>query len=110
MTAMAGGAADKAGNQYEHLWTALRIADLLTGSATRLRPEPPGSAGQGIEFEIDQDGETWGEQVKGSLSANNWDDQPSQQGERSRQCARPDPDGTAVSVRVRSLGDTAGHA
>ncbi|MCW2538489.1 MAG: hypothetical protein JWN95_214 [Frankiales bacterium] len=72
MTAMAGGAADKAGNQYEHLWTALRIAELLTGTATRLRPEPPGAAGQGIEFEIDEAGHTWGEQVKGSLSTNSW--------------------------------------
>src|SRR3954470_14428909 len=72
MTSMPGGSADKAGNQYEHLWTVLRIADLLTGAATRLRLEPPGAAGQGIEFEIDQNSQTWGEQVKGSLSANNW--------------------------------------
>jgi hypothetical protein len=31
MTSMAGGAGDKTGNRYEHLWTALRFADLIEG-------------------------------------------------------------------------------
>lgn len=66
MTSMAGGAADKAGNRYEHLWTAQRVAELLEGKASRIRLEPPSSAGTGIEFEIDIDGATWGEQVKDS--------------------------------------------
>jgi hypothetical protein len=70
MTTMGGGAADKSGNRYEYLWTALRIADLLEGQATRLRLEPPGHAGVGIEFEIDVAGFTWGEQTKDS--AGNW--------------------------------------
>jgi hypothetical protein len=69
---MAGGAADKSGNQYEHWWTANRIADILIGRATRIRLEPPGIAGQGIEFEIDQDGRTWAEQVKDASAGGNW--------------------------------------
>jgi hypothetical protein len=31
MTALPGGAADKAGNAYEQLWTAMRVAELLNG-------------------------------------------------------------------------------
>ena len=69
---MPGGAADKAGNRYEHLWTSYRVADLLEGSASRLRLEPPGVAGQGVEFEIDDGDGTWAEQVKGSLSGSSW--------------------------------------
>jgi hypothetical protein len=72
MTSMPGGAADKAGNRYEHLWTSYRVADLLEGSASRLRLEPPGIAGQGVEFEIDDGDGTWAEQVKGSLSGRSW--------------------------------------
>lgn len=70
MTAIAGGAADKTGNLYEHLWTVLRVADLLHGEATRLRLEPPGERGTGIEFEVDAAGATWGEQTK--HSAETW--------------------------------------
>lgn len=70
MTALPGGAADKAGNQYEHWWTARVIAELLTGVASRLRLEPPGVGGEGIEFEVDRAGVTWGEQVK--LRGGNW--------------------------------------
>ncbi|MGY1937543.1 hypothetical protein [Nocardia gipuzkoensis] len=64
MSALRGGAADKEGNEYEDLWTALRIADLLHDQAHRIRLEPPGDAGVGIELEIDVDGRTWGEQAK----------------------------------------------
>ncbi|CAN7396415.1 hypothetical protein [Mycolicibacterium frederiksbergense] len=66
MTSMAGGAADKAGNSYEFLWTALRLAELLEGKVSRMRLEPPSSAGTGIEFEVDIDDATWGEQLKDS--------------------------------------------
>ncbi|MFJ2862591.1 hypothetical protein [Kitasatospora sp. NPDC087314] len=50
--AMAGGAADKLPNRYEHWWTALQIGQLLRGEASSMRLEPPGDAGEGIEFEI----------------------------------------------------------
>ena len=70
MTALPGGAADKAGNQYEHWWTARVVAELLTSRASRLRLEPPSVGGEGIEFEVDRAGVTWGEQVK--LRAGNW--------------------------------------
>lgn len=68
MTALPGGAADKAGNAYEQVWTTSRIADLLHGEASRIRLEPPGDDGVGIEFEIDIAGQTWGEQTKHSAS------------------------------------------
>jgi hypothetical protein len=64
MSSLPGGAADKLGNRYEHYWVALRIADLLDGTATRMRLEPAGADGVGIEFEIDIDGDAWGEQTK----------------------------------------------
>jgi hypothetical protein len=68
MTSLPGGAADKAGNSYEQLWTVLRVADVLSGEASRIRLEPPGDDGVGIEFEIDTLGRTWGEQTKHSAS------------------------------------------
>lgn len=68
MTGLPGGAADKSGNAYEQLWTASRVADLLRGEASRLKLEPPGDDGLGIEFELDALGRTWGEQAKHSAS------------------------------------------
>ncbi len=62
---MPGGAAEKAGNLNEHLWTALCIAEILQGKARRIRLEPLGDAGTGIEFElVDDQGIAWVEQVK----------------------------------------------
>ncbi len=69
---MAGGAADKVGNQYEHWWTCYRIAEVLTGSASNIRLEPPGVSGEGVEFQIDYGGRTWAEQVKGGTSGTSW--------------------------------------
>ncbi len=61
-----GGAAEKAGNLNEHLWTALRIAEMLMGKVRRIRLEPFGEAGTGVEFElVDADDVSWVEQVKG---------------------------------------------
>ena len=70
MTSLPGGAADKAGNQYEYWWTARVVAEVLTGTANKLRLEPPGPSGEGIEFQVDRGGVTWGEQVK--LRSGNW--------------------------------------
>jgi hypothetical protein len=56
VSALPGGSADKLGNQYEGWWTLLRIGDILTGKATRIRLEPPGPEGTGIEFWIDEQG------------------------------------------------------
>ncbi|MFE6766647.1 hypothetical protein [Streptomyces sp. NPDC057689] len=69
---LAGGAADKAGNRYEDWWTALRVAELLRGRASRIRLEPPGPAGAGIEFELEADDGTWCEQVKDVPSKGPW--------------------------------------
>lgn len=68
MTALPGGAADKSGNGYEALWTALRIADLLRGEASSLKIEPVGDDGLGIEFRVQVADETWGEQTKHSAT------------------------------------------
>ena len=72
MSALPGGSADKAGNQYEHWWTALRIADVLEGTASRVRLEPPGDVGVGAEFTVELDGTTWAEQVKDAASGGTW--------------------------------------
>jgi hypothetical protein len=69
---LAGGAADKAGNRYEDWWTALRVAELLRGRASRIRLEPPGPAGAGIEFELEAADGTWCEQVKDVPSKGPW--------------------------------------
>ncbi len=70
VTATPGGAANKAGNRYEHLWVVLRIAELLRGDNSRIRLDPFGRAGTGIELELDIEGVAWGEQAKSSTS--NW--------------------------------------
>ena len=70
VTAMPGGAADKAGNRYEHRWVVLRISEMLEAKVSRMRPEPPGRAGTGIELTLDEGGVTWGEQAKDT--AGNW--------------------------------------
>ncbi|MGW1886874.1 hypothetical protein [Streptomyces sp. NPDC001970] len=67
-----GGSADKVGNQYEDWWTALRVTDLLDGSASWIRLEPPGKAGKGIEFEIAEPDGPWCEQVKDVPSKGPW--------------------------------------
>lgn len=67
---MPGGPADKAGNRYEHRWVVLRISEMLEGRISRIRPEPPGRAGTGIELTLDEDGVTWGEQAKDTTG--NW--------------------------------------
>ncbi|MGW3557974.1 hypothetical protein ACWDNT_11485 [Streptomyces sp. NPDC000963] len=69
---LSGGAADKAGNRYENWWTALKVADLLRGEASRIRLEPPGQAGEGIEFQLVAKGETWCDQVKDVPSRGPW--------------------------------------
>jgi hypothetical protein len=64
---MAGGAADKLPNRYEHWWTALQFGELLRGHASGIiRLEPPGAAGEGIEFEMRLPGRTYVDQVKDS--------------------------------------------
>ena len=70
VTAMPGGAADKAGNRYEHRWVVLRISEMLERRVSRIRPEPPGRAGTGIELTLDEGGVTWGEQAKDETG--NW--------------------------------------
>ena len=57
-------------NLYEYEWTALRVTQLLKGKVSRIRWEPLGSAGEGVDLEVEIDGITWVEQVK--RSPHNW--------------------------------------
>ncbi len=66
------GSADKLGNEYETWWTLVRVADVLTGKAARIRLEPPLAEGAGIEFWVDEQGTRWCEQVKDAPAAGNW--------------------------------------
>jgi hypothetical protein len=72
MSALPGGAADKIGNQFESWWTLNRLWELLRGDASRMRIEPPGDEGEGIEFWIEEGGVRWCEQVKHMPSERNW--------------------------------------
>ena len=55
-------------NRYEYLWVVLRISELLKGEVSRIRFEPLGEVGRGVELEVDIEGVTWVEQVKRSAS------------------------------------------
>ncbi|WP_404798160.1 hypothetical protein [Streptomyces pristinaespiralis] len=48
------------------------MADVLRGRASRIRLEPPGQAGAGIEFEVEEADDTWCEQVKDVPSKGAW--------------------------------------
>ena len=64
VAAVPGGAATRAGIGYEDLWIVLRVAEMLEGKVSRIRLEPLGRAGTGIELTVVVDGVTWGEQAK----------------------------------------------
>ncbi|MGH3873108.1 MAG: hypothetical protein ACRDSR_16645 [Pseudonocardiaceae bacterium] len=72
MSSLPGGAADKLGNRYEGWWTLYRLADVLLGRASRLRLEPPGSQGVGVEFWVDERSGRWCEQVKDASAKGSW--------------------------------------
>ena len=42
----------------------VRVLDLLEGKARRVRWEPPGAAGVGVEWALEEDGAVWVEQAK----------------------------------------------
>lgn len=68
-TSAGGGSADKLWNRYESAWTLHRgVLPVMRGQATSITVEPPGAAGEGIEFRLDQDGGDEVHQVKGGLS------------------------------------------
>ena len=64
MTAIPGGPADKAGNRYERLWMVLRTLDLLEGKVRRIRWEPPGAVGTGVEWVLEEPSAVWVEQAR----------------------------------------------
>jgi hypothetical protein len=72
MSALPGGAADKLGNRYEDWWTLCRLADMLRGRASRMRLEPPGDDGTGVEFYLEEANVRWYEQVKDASSQGSW--------------------------------------
>lgn len=69
---MAGGAAGKAGNRYERLWTALKLLDVVAGDAEYLELEVLGEDGHGAEFCLLKGGTRQWHQVKRQHSRGNW--------------------------------------
>ena len=68
-----GGAAAKAGERYERSWTLLKLLDILEEDATRIKIEPVGDAGVGVEFWLElSDGRVQWHQVKRQTAANDW--------------------------------------
>ncbi len=59
-----GGPSAKAGDRYELLWTVYCMLRVMAGGAESIRLEPPGEAGEGIEFTIDGPSGTEYHQVK----------------------------------------------
>ena len=45
-----GGQTDKVGNRYESRWTVFALLEVLEGKFDSIRLEPPGFAGDGVEF------------------------------------------------------------
>lgn len=69
---MPGGAANKAGNRYERLWTALMLLDVLAGDADSLQIEVPGEAGRGAEFLLTRGSTLEWHQVKRQENRGSW--------------------------------------
>ncbi len=67
-----GGQADKYGNRFEGRWTTHCLAELLRGDAERIDLEPPGDAGEGVEFVLRRDGRVEHHQVKSGRSGGQW--------------------------------------
>ncbi len=59
-----GGQTDKFGNRYEGRWTVFALLEVLEGKFDSLRLEPPGDAGDGVEFWLRKDGHFDYHQVK----------------------------------------------
>lgn len=59
-----GGSADKIGNRFELWWTARCLVDLLDERVQRISIEPPGDAGEAIEFILTRNGVQEHHQVK----------------------------------------------
>ena len=52
---MSGGPSDKTGNTYEELWTIMQLIEIMHERADRIRIEPPGDEGKGVEFWLNVD-------------------------------------------------------
>lgn len=69
---MSGGTADKYGNRFEGRWTVHCFAELLRDRAQRIDLEPPGPAGEGVEFILWRDDNAEHHQVKSGRSGGQW--------------------------------------
>src|SRR6266568_476181 len=67
---LAGGAADKFGNRYEHWWTVSQFVQMLHGNAESIRIEDPGVAK--AEFVLTQNGKRELHQAKRSHPDGKW--------------------------------------
>jgi hypothetical protein len=69
---VSGGIADKYGNRFEGRWTVHCLAQLLRERAQKIDLEPPGSAGEGVEFVLWRGGKAEHHQVKAGRSGGQW--------------------------------------
>lgn len=67
-----GGVADKYGNRFEGRWTVHCLCDLLLGRAERIDLEPPGSAGEGVEFILWRERAAEHHQIKSGRASGTW--------------------------------------
>ena len=67
-----GGIADKYGNRFEGRWTVHCLAELLRERAEKIDLEPPGSAGEGVEFILWRGSKAEHHQVKAGRSGGQW--------------------------------------
>jgi len=72
VSALPGGSAAKLGDRYEDWWTLCRIGDVLQGQAARIRLEPPGAEGVGIEFWVEDATTRSCEQAKDTPASGSW--------------------------------------
>src|SRR5437773_2401907 len=69
---LSGGVADKYGNRFEGRWTVHCFAEVLRERADRIDLEPPGEAGEAVEFILWRDGKAEHHQVKAGRSNGQW--------------------------------------
>lgn len=72
-TSATGGTADKRGYRYEMRWTVLNgVVPVLVGTADWITIEPPGEAGEGVEFRVGSAGADEAHQAKRQRTKSNW--------------------------------------
>ncbi|QEX16629.1 hypothetical protein FRZ44_19240 [Hypericibacter terrae] len=69
---LAGGVADKLGNEYEAHWTLIEALKVLRGEADEIRLEPFNENSTGLEFRLSADGLNFWHQCKRRRTSGSW--------------------------------------